>query len=339
MRWYALDLETATKTRGSICEVGVVEFNGKKPTGNTFHSMIRPPGNIYDPEIQTHYDRHSTETAPEWADIAGRVGEVVGACPLVAHYAVFDVAHMEAQHKISGAWRPEGPVFCSLRLARWAEPSLRSHRLEALVKHHNLTPLGELHTALADAHASGQVFVRYTAGRKVGDVMREMAADSSSGTLPWLFKTRDTLNPEPATSRQADYISDLYGSIARPSDGAHRLLLKLGGGNNSAETFDAWVAQLTKNQASDVISYLLQLQPTPPAARKKAASELARQTHVEHELAASGNGLWYLTVAGCGPVILLKPPPPGAELRAFCSTAGEKTLDDLSRELSGRPTV
>lgn len=343
MRWYALDVETATRTRGSVCEIAVVEFDEKKPTGKSFQSMVKPPQNRYDPEIQTRYNHNDTAAAPEWHHISERVGKVIGSSPVVAHYAMFDIGHLEALRKTRGTWAPDGAVFCSLKLARWSEPGLRSHSLENLVRHLNLLPVGEMHTALSDADACGRVFSSYAGERTVGDVMRAMTANPDAGTWAWLASTRDQTAPEPATGRQIAFIRELAempgtaGENGGLTPGADAILREITRTPKGGPGRGWWHENLTKNQASLVISFLLQLQPANNALRRKTAAVLEGQPYVEHELGRTGSGLWLLKVATVGPVILQQPPPPGWEVQVFCATAGEGTLKSLLEELGRRP--
>ena len=52
----AIDFETATSERNSACAVGVIVFEHGTPA-DTLSSLIRPPGNRYDP-VQHHDPRH-----------------------------------------------------------------------------------------------------------------------------------------------------------------------------------------------------------------------------------------------------------------------------------------
>lgn len=347
MIWYAIDLETATNTRGSICEVAAVEFSGCDPTGKYYQKMIQPPHNIYDPEVQQYYDESHTEDAAPWVDVAEGFGGFIGDAPMVAHLSDFDFAHLYAQHLLNGSWYPQRGMFCSLRLARRVLPDLSSHKLETLVEHLNLSIYGTLHTAFSDAVACGQVWVRCAAedNKTPSEAMRDQAqAGRYVGSLEWLRHRRDCSEPVHSTGPQVKFIIDLWAQIISWDNNSSDILSQLGGVDFPAdppEGWDVWVenwaAGMTKNQASKVISYLLQQQSAPDALRSSVASEIRKQVLVENEQSVTETGLWLLSVAGCGPLILEQPATAGKEAAEFLARAGKKHLQQLLGELRKRP--
>jgi len=337
--WYSLDLETATETRGSICEIGVAQHRGDQPTGKKYQSLIKPPKNMYDPGIQTEYTSEDTADAPEWKEVSAEIAGVVGNRPVVAHYANFDYHHLLARNKTENTWLPSGGMFCSLQLARMTEPALPRHTLEALIEHLGIQAEPRPHTALRDAQACGAVFIHYAARHGgIAQTMRKLSRDKWTGSIEWLRQQRSKYQPEQGTPRQLDYIASLVEQAAQ--DPLWRPALEwLSDMSDSQPIDERWARRLTKHEASTAITLLLQHQPASKKLRQTAHQQLASHPHIEHELCEDKDGWWRLTVAGQGPVILDRPPNEGQETYVFAENAGEKTLHQLLRQLERRPTT
>lgn len=94
--------------------------------------------------------------APTFQDIANQILSFIEGAVIVAHNATFDVGFLESEFCRCNI-EVEFEYFCTLGMAKRAFPELKSHRLEVLVQHINLTPK-QSHRALDDAKSTYQLF-------------------------------------------------------------------------------------------------------------------------------------------------------------------------------------
>lgn len=116
----AIDFETATGRRASVCEAGVCVVRDGR-IAETRSWLVRPQGNMYSYwNMRIHGIRPGdTEQSPEfpevWAEISGYLKE----CPvLVAHNAAFDMGCIRSSLELYGIPKPDATYYCSLRAAR-----------------------------------------------------------------------------------------------------------------------------------------------------------------------------------------------------------------------------
>ena len=120
-RFIAIDFETATGRRESVCEVGIcVVRNGEIVETRSW--LIRPEGNLYSYwNMQCHGIRpEDTEMAPSFAEVWREIEEqYLGECDLlVAHNAPFDRSCLERSAQLYRLTLPDLRWDCSLRRAR-----------------------------------------------------------------------------------------------------------------------------------------------------------------------------------------------------------------------------
>ena len=156
----ALDFETATIQRASVCEVGMCFVRDGQIMSSPSY-LMRPPGNLYDPaNIAIHgITPRMTADVPEfwlqWPGIAaGLKGETV-----VAHYAPFDMGVIREECLRCGLPLPEFRFVCSCALARFVMPGFYSYGLEPLCDHFGIATEGH-HRAGTDALMTAKLMLR-----------------------------------------------------------------------------------------------------------------------------------------------------------------------------------
>lgn len=90
----AIDFETATGKRASICEAGICLVKDGK-VAETKSWLVRPKDNVYSYwNIQVHgIHPEDTEDAPEFPEVWAEIMEYLAETPvLVAHNAAFDIS-------------------------------------------------------------------------------------------------------------------------------------------------------------------------------------------------------------------------------------------------------
>lgn len=132
----AIDLETATSIRSSICQIGITEVvNGKPQTPKSW--LVQPEGNIYDSmNIWIHgitpEDTKNCPSFPEvWKDVLPYLqGKIV-----VAHNTSFDMYALRDAFNKYGMEYPTFDYFCTLRIARYIVKGCYSYSLDIVLNH------------------------------------------------------------------------------------------------------------------------------------------------------------------------------------------------------------
>lgn len=156
----AIDFETATGKRASICEAGIcVVRDGKIQETRSW--LVRPQGNYYSYwNIQVHGIRPvDTRDAPEFPEVWGEIGRYWKDCPvLVAHNAAFDMGCIRHSLELYGMEKPDITYYCSLRAARKLY-NFGCNTLSYLCDLFEI-PCGHHHRAGNDAEMCARLFLR-----------------------------------------------------------------------------------------------------------------------------------------------------------------------------------
>lgn len=173
-----------------VIEIAAIELANDLPTGNTFHRLIDPERDIPEDATRIHgIRREDLLGKPRFAEIVDEFLTFVGEDPLVAHNAVFDFGHLNAELGRCGR-KPLDParMVDTLALARTRFPGL-PNSLDALCRRFDID-LSErtTHNALLDCRLLAQVYVELTGGRQRGLVLaaepRAMTAVNYEATGP-----------------------------------------------------------------------------------------------------------------------------------------------------------
>lgn len=136
INFVAIDLETATSVRSSICQIGITEVsNGKPQVPKSW--LVQPEGNIYDSmNIWIHgitpEDTKNSPSFPEvWKDVLPYLqGKIV-----VAHNTSFDMYALRDAFNKYGMEYPTFDYFCTLRIARYIVKGCYSYSLDIVLKY------------------------------------------------------------------------------------------------------------------------------------------------------------------------------------------------------------
>lgn len=160
INFIAIDFETATAKRNSICEAGICIVNG----GQVVQSkswLVRPEGNRYDYwNTQIHgIQPADTADAPLFPEVWAEIAEYLRQCPvLVAHNASFDINSIRHSLKSYGIPVPEVDYYCSLRAARHIY-DFDCNKLDYLCDQFDIS-YGHHHRAGDDAEMCARLFLR-----------------------------------------------------------------------------------------------------------------------------------------------------------------------------------
>jgi DNA polymerase-3 subunit epsilon len=173
MRQIILDTETTglnPKNGDRIIEIGCIEVQNRRPTGNTFHQYLNPgrdsdPGALAVHGLTTEFLRDK----PRFADIVDAFADFVAGAEILIHNAAFDVAFLDEE--LSRLGRPPFSTHCAqvtdtLGMARELHPGKRNS-LDALCERYGVSNAHRtLHGALLDAELLADVYLAMTRGQE-----------------------------------------------------------------------------------------------------------------------------------------------------------------------------
>jgi DNA polymerase III epsilon subunit family exonuclease len=141
-----------------------------------FEMLVNPEMSIPPAASGVHgiYDR-DVANAPLIAEVIEAFRRFVGAYPLVAHNAAFDVRMLRAEARRTRSLLPFSPVVCSLKALRKLIPKLPMYKLDALIECY-WVKRSAAHWAMLDVLALVDVLR--------GIMFERNEADKSSGTKP-----------------------------------------------------------------------------------------------------------------------------------------------------------
>lgn len=148
----ALDFETATASRHSICQVGLVRVEQGKIV-ERISQLVQPPDNLYDwRNIQIHGIRpEDTEREPDFSQVWKTIRKHIRNQLVVAHNAAFDISCLNRALEYYALPVPPFSQACTYRLY--------GKKLSLLCEEYRI-PLNH-HDALSDAHACAVLFQQY----------------------------------------------------------------------------------------------------------------------------------------------------------------------------------
>lgn len=173
MRQIVLDTETTGLEAADhyIIEIGCVELNNRRLTGNNFHQYIRPDREVDAGAMEVHgITNDFLADKPRFEEVmADFLAYLEGADELVIHNAPFDVGFINRElTRNSGPYlnlRDRFQVLDTLVMARQMHPGQKNN-LDALCKRYDINnEHRELHGALLDAEILADVYLAMTGGQ------------------------------------------------------------------------------------------------------------------------------------------------------------------------------
>ena len=149
----ALDFETATGYRNSICQVGLVRIENGIIT-KEINVLVQPPDNYYWSRFTEIHgiSAKDTKNAPSFDPIWHKIAPYIENQNVVAHNGFgFDFPVLDKTLLHYSLTIPNYTKFCTYKIYR--------SNLASLCEEHNI-PLNH-HDALSDARACGQLFKMY----------------------------------------------------------------------------------------------------------------------------------------------------------------------------------
>jgi DNA polymerase-3 subunit epsilon len=160
MDFIALDFETATDERSSICETGLTFVKNDKITG-TLSWLVKPKDNRYDFfNMMIHGIRpEDTVDKPTFDELWKEIRPLLDGKTVVSHNAAFDMYALRDVLNLYSLEYPNISTFCSCTLAKRAIPGLLSYSLEPICNQLDIT-LNRHHRAADDSRACAEICLK-----------------------------------------------------------------------------------------------------------------------------------------------------------------------------------
>lgn len=172
MRQVVLDTETTGlewSEGHNIIEIGCVELERRRLTGNTYHQYIKPDREIDAEAMAVHgITNEYLQDKPKFKQVADEFIDFIRGAELIIHNAAFDIGFLDAELERNGyelRIKDICSVTDSLRLARQKHPGQKNN-LDALCKRYGIdNSHRELHGALLDSEILADVYLSLTGGQ------------------------------------------------------------------------------------------------------------------------------------------------------------------------------
>lgn len=172
MRRIILDTETTGLEHQQghrIIEIGCVEMEGRRLTGNNFHQYLQPDREIDAGAIEVHgISNEFLADKPRFTDIAEDFIDYIRGAELVIHNAPFDVGFINNEFRLNEIGQQVSDlctVLDTLGMARKLHPGQKNN-LDALCRRYSIDNTHrELHGALLDAEILADVYLAMTGGQ------------------------------------------------------------------------------------------------------------------------------------------------------------------------------
>lgn len=199
MSFVVIDVETANPNFSSICQVGVVAFQGGK-LHDSWESLVNPEDYFDEMNVNIHgIHERSVCDAPKWPDVHKQLAKWLQGQIVVSHASFDRVALTRASEK-NGIIPHECTWLDTTRVVRrtWPIFAQKGYGLANVAKHLNIE--FKHHNAREDARATGEILL-------------QAMAETGLSVEQWLERVKRSLNPQsngPIT-RDANPDGPLYG--------------------------------------------------------------------------------------------------------------------------------
>ena len=230
MRQIVLDTETTgleVSQGHRIIEIGCVELENRKLTGNHYHQYINPQREIDQGAIEVHgITNDFLADKPLFGAVAAEFVEFVTGAELIIHNAPFDLGFLnsELQRLPSGGGELQEAcaIIDTLVMARAKHPGQRNS-LDALCQRYGVdNSQRDLHGALLDAEILADVYLAMTGGQtalQLSDAGTDQDGQSTGEKIIRLSAQRTPLPVVQATPEEIAAHETQLEAIANASGG------------------------------------------------------------------------------------------------------------------------
>ncbi|MGM0562712.1 MAG: DNA polymerase III subunit epsilon [Pseudomonadota bacterium] len=229
MRQVVLDTETTgleVREGHRIIEIGCVELEGRRLTGNKLHMYLQPDREIDAGAIEVHkITNEFLADKPRFADVAEQFVEFIRGSELVIHNAPFDVGFIDSELRLLGESWGKTEDYCqvldTLVMARKMHPG-KKNTLDALCTRYDVdNSRRTYHGALLDAEILADVYLMMTGGQTSLGLNDEVAGQrDSDSTLHRISRDRPPLPVITATADELSLHREQMEALRKESGGA-----------------------------------------------------------------------------------------------------------------------
>ena len=190
MRQIALDTETtgiSTDEGHRIIEIGCIEIENRRITGNEFHCYLNPEREIDEGATRVHgltLEKLSKE--PLFKEVAKDFLNFVSGAELIIHNAAFDVGFLNKEISLlewdENSIEDHALVMDTLKMAREMHPG-KKNSLDALCTRYEIDrSMRQVHGALIDADLLAKVYLAMTGGQDALDLDQPVLSSQETQT-------------------------------------------------------------------------------------------------------------------------------------------------------------
>ena len=190
MRQIALDTETtgiSTDEGHRIIEIGCIEIENRRITGNEFHCYLNPEREIDEGATRVHgltLEKLSNE--PLFKEVAKDFLNFVTGAELIIHNAAFDVGFLNKEISLlewdESSIEEHALVMDTLKMAREMHPG-KKNSLDALCTRYEIDrSMRQVHGALIDADLLAKVYLAMTGGQDALDLDQPVLSSQETHT-------------------------------------------------------------------------------------------------------------------------------------------------------------
>ena len=190
MRQIALDTETtgiSTDEGHRIIEIGCIEIENRRITGNEFHCYLNPEREIDEGATRVHgltLEKLSNE--PLFKEVAKDFLNFVSGAELIIHNAAFDVGFLNKEISLlewdESSIEEHALVMDTLKMAREMHPG-KKNSLDALCTRYEIDrSMRQVHGALIDADLLAKVYLAMTGGQDALDLDQPVLSSQETQT-------------------------------------------------------------------------------------------------------------------------------------------------------------
>ena len=178
MRQIALDTETtgiSTDEGHRIIEIGCIEIENRRITGNEFHCYLNPEREIDEGATRVHgLSLEKLSNEPLFKEVAKDFLNFVTGAELIIHNAAFDVGFLNKEISLlewdESSIEEHALVMDTLKMAREMHPG-KKNSLDALCARYEIDrSMRQVHGALIDADLLAKVYLAMTGGQDALDL-------------------------------------------------------------------------------------------------------------------------------------------------------------------------
>ena len=190
MRQIALDTETtgiSTDEGHRVIEIGCIEIENRRITGNEFHCYLNPEREIDEGATRVHgltLEKLSNE--PLFKEVAKDFLNFVSGAELIIHNAAFDVGFINKEISLlewdENSIEDYALVMDTLKMAREMHPG-KKNSLDALCTRYEIDrSMRQVHGALIDADLLAKVYLAMTGGQDALDLDQPVLSSQETQT-------------------------------------------------------------------------------------------------------------------------------------------------------------